>query len=347
MTVTLDLQHKVDLKSLHTFSLPATANSLVTLSSLEQLSSLANLVKQLPDKPIILGGGSNTVFNGNIKPLIIHVALRGIKLISEDDNQVVLQIAAGENWHQLVKYCLKHGYGGIENLALIPGTVGAAPVQNIGAYGVEISSVIDMVSVFDLEQAKSLTLTATDCGFSYRDSIFKHHPYANRYLITSVNLRLQKKPNLNLEYGAIKQTLVDNNLTPTMQNVAAAVIQIRRSKLPDPLEISNAGSFFKNPIISDTEFARLQRQHPDIPHYKLTNNNLKIPAGWLIEKCGWKGKQIDNLGCYAKQALILVNYGGGNGASLNKLIKQIIASVKNKFALNLEAEVNLIGFSDS
>ena len=346
MTSTLECQKNVDLQTRHTFALPAKAMTYVDLQSVEQLPELAACCER-HSQIIILGEGSNTIFTGNTPACVIHNQLLGVNKQHEDEQSVVLHVAAGENWHQLVSDCVDQGYGGIENLALIPGTVGAAPVQNIGAYGVEICQILETVEVFDLKTHKQFTLSNEDCGFAYRDSIFKHPPYHNRYLITGITLRLQKQPQLQLDYAALKNYLQEKDMQlPSLRQVYDAVISIRQSKLPDPKILANAGSFFKNPLLPKEQFASLQTKHPNIPGFPVDEHHLKVSAAWMIEQCGFRGKKINHLACYEKQALIIVNDGAATGTELINFTQKIIDSVHQTFGITLCPEVNFYGVGE-
>lgn len=291
---------------------------------------------------MILGGGSNVLFTRNWLGLIVHMGILGIEVVDESDEQVQVAIGAGVIWHQLVMWAVENGYGGIENLSLIPGTVGAAPMQNIGAYGVELKDIFHSLEALELKTGKIVRFYREDCSFGYRYSIFKGEQ-EGKYIITKVFLTLGKHPILNTNYGAIKQTLTDLNIaTPTIKDVSQAVINIRQSKLPDPDEIGNAGSFFRNPIIEKAHYEALDALYPDIPHYDLGNKEVKIPAAWLIEKCGWKGHQQGEIGVHDKQALVLVNHGFGKGMDIRKLSIEIQRSVEKEFQIELKAEVNMV-----
>lgn len=342
----INIQHGRALKALHTFACKATAQHYLAIDDLQQLPSLFNYLQRQAshlDPPIILGDGSNSIFMGQIQPLIIHNRLMGVHIAAEDKDSLLLEVAAGENWHQLVSYCVKHGYWGLENLALIPGSAGAAPVQNIGAYGAELSHCLQAVTVFDLQSGKLQKLNASDCKLGYRDSIFKHPSMRGRYLISSIQLKLYKQPQLNLTYAPLADYLLQQDIkSPTLQDVYQAVINIRQAKLPDPKQLANAGSFFKNPIVSRSKLEQLKCQHPHIPHFKLAaTDQLKLSAAWMLEQCNFKAKRIGNLGCYKHQALIMVHYGDANSAELRSFIKQLQSAVAEKFTVELSPEVNL------
>ena len=327
------------LQPYNTFGLFVRAENLVRFSS----EAILKEALQLPYQPIfLLGGGSNMLLTKDLKGLVLKNEISGIKVVKKTKDKVTLAIGGGENWHQLVLWCIGKGYGGIENLSLIPGTVGASPIQNIGAYGVELKDVFEKLEAIELVTGDKKIFTKEDCQFGYRDSIFKN-TLKDKYCITKVYLQLSRHSHqLNNSYGAIKTTLEEKNITaPTIKDISEAVIQIRSSKLPDPAELGNSGSFFKNPAISRVQFDTLQKKFPAIVFYDLPNGQVKIPAGWLIEQCGWKGKRVGNTGAHAKQALVLVNYGGATGKEVEDLAHQIIASVKERFGITLTSEVNV------
>jgi UDP-N-acetylmuramate dehydrogenase len=292
---------------------------------------------------LILGGGSNVLFTKDFDGLVIKTDLRGIQVVNEDHETVSIQVSSGENWHELVVHCINHGWGGLQNLSLIPGTVGAAPIQNIGAYGVEVKEAVKEVSGIDRITGDEKSFQNHECAFGYRESIFKLQ-LKEKIFISSVTLSLTKKNHsFNINYGAIKDTLKEMNIIePTLKSISDAVIHIRKSKLPDPSRLGNAGSFFKNPIISLLHYQSLQKIYSDIPGYHSVNQEVKVPAGWLIEHCGWKGKRINDVGVHAHQALVIVNYGNGNGEEIFELAMKIISSVKEKFNITLTPEVNII-----
>jgi len=333
----MKIQQNRSLLPLNTFGMDETAAYFANISSIDDLVEAADL----PLKKFILGGGSNILITAPVNGLVLHNCLKGIDVINEDDNYTFLKVQSGEVWHGLVLYAIDKGLGGIENLALIPGTVGAAPIQNIGAYGVEVKDVIESVTYFDWKKNTLITLQAFACNFGYRDSIFKHE-LKDKGFITSVVFRLSKKPAYNTGYGAIEVELKNMEVNQlSVKAIANAVINIRTSKLPDPKKIGNAGSFFKNPTIPISLLERLQILYPNIPHYPVNESMVKIPAGWLIEQCGWKGYKDNNIGVHALQALVLVNYGGASGKSIYDLSQKIIKSVQDKFGIGLESEVGI------
>lgn len=337
------VQEHVSLKSFNTFGVEADARYLATIRNVEQFTALLTHPLFLDFPNFILGGGSNILLTGNFDGLIIKNEIHGIHILSEDDEHISIEIGAGENWHTFVMYCIQQGYAGIENLSLIPGTMGAAPIQNIGAYGVELRDVFSELKALDLQTGNIQIFTQAECEFGYRDSVFKNR-YKNRYAILSVTLRLNKKPVFHTQYGIIQETLEKMQVSElSIKAISDAVIAIRRSKLPDPKELGNAGSFFKNPIILLKHFLELQKQFPQIPHFSTDHpEKIKIAAGWLIEQCGWKGKRFGEIGVHDKQALVIVNFGNGKGADIQALAQKIQASVQNKFNIDIVPEVNLI-----
>jgi UDP-N-acetylmuramate dehydrogenase len=290
---------------------------------------------------LILGGGSNILLTGDFGGLVIKVELKGIQLVDEDENHIWVKVGAGEVWHEWVMYAIGQNWAGLENLSLIPGTVGASPMQNIGAYGVEIREVFENLEALDRKTLEMRTFSSEDCGFGYRESVFKH-TLKDQFVICSVTFKLKKAPEFKVDYGAIQEVLKENGVSVlSLQAVSEAVISIRKSKLPDPAEIGNAGSFFKNPTIGYEQFAQLKTEFPTLPGYP-NEDGVKVPAGWLIEQAGWKGKRIGEVGVHEKQALVLVNYGQGNGEAIKNLSEQVQKSVQEKFGIRLSPEVNFI-----
>lgn len=331
--------HQVSLKSLHTFGLDIQAERFARFSS---ESELLDLLKTEGPPAFLLGGGSNVLFTGDVQGLVLQNRIGGMELVEENEQEVLLAVGGGVLWHDLVEWTLNQNLGGLENLSLIPGRVGAAPIQNIGAYGVELQSVFHHLDAIELFNQQEHRFDRSDCQFGYRDSIFKNE-WKGRLCITRVYLTLQKKPTLNLSYGAIQEVLDEWQLSrPTIRDVSKAVIHIRQSKLPDPAVLGNAGSFFKNPIIPIRQLQDLQRQHPEMVFYPNGPEQVKVPAGWLIEHCGWKGKRIGNTGCHADQSLVLVNYGGATGAEVLAHAQRVIQSVQERFGITLQPEVNII-----
>ncbi|MEI8059541.1 MAG: UDP-N-acetylmuramate dehydrogenase, partial [Ferruginibacter sp.] len=291
---------------------------------------------------LILGGGSNILFTKNFDGIVLKNELKGIELLKEDEHYVYVKVGAGENWHQFVLHCISNNWAGVENLSLIPGNVGASPMQNIGAYGVEIKEVFHSLEAYHLNEKKIIAFNLNDCQFGYRESVFKKK-YRNEFVIAHVTFRLKKQPNFNTSYGAIERELESMNIKElSIKAISDAVIHIRTSKLPEPSLIGNAGSFFKNPEIDNVEFDKIKSAFPEMVGYKLPNNNVKVAAGWLIEQCGWKGYRQGDCGCFEKQALVLVNYGTANGSEILELSEKIIYSVNEKFGIILEKEVNII-----
>ena len=332
---------QVSLQSLHTLALPVSAAWLVELTDDAQLPAIMAEARRRQLPWLVLGEGSNVLFRKDFEGLVIRMCNKGIQ-VTEQGERISLKVSAGENWHQLVLWCLAQGYYGLENLALIPGTVGAAPIQNIGAYGVELAEHVLAVHGWDTELANWQCLSAEACGFGYRDSVFKHR-LQGRFIITAVELSLSRKPAPNLSYGALKQAFHDSApAVPTPGDVADTVIAIRRSKLPDPATLPNAGSFFKNPVLSHSDGLRFLQRWPMAPHYPLDNGDVKIAAGWLIEQVGWKGRLINGAGMHVDQALVLVNPGRVNPEQLLLVARQVALDVQAKFGLELQVEPALI-----
>ena len=319
------------------------ASSLINIRSTDDLISLyrSGFFKQ--DLPFVLGGGSNILFKNDITKPILKISISGVDIVDIKEKEIRLKIGAGENWHDFVTWAVQHGYGGVENLALIPGTVGAAPIQNIGAYGVELKDIFESLEIFDLLTGNVQTFTKKECRFGYRDSVFKHE-LKGKIIVTSVSLRLSRRDHkINDSYTALRNYLIEQNIdTPTISDIYHAVVSIRKSKLPDPESLGNAGSFFKNPIIKKSVFDRLKKEHHEVPHYTVDENSIKIPAGWLIEKAGWKGKRIGNVGTYENQALVIVNHGNATGDEIYHHAKTIQNSVKEIFGIHLMPEVNVV-----
>jgi len=339
----LSFEENADLFPYNTFRINAYARYLVRIKSIHELIELLQSSVFKQNKHLVLGGGSNLLLTDNFDGLVIKNEIKGITTLAENDAHIIVTSGSGENWHQFVQHCVTNNWGGIENLSLIPGTVGAAPMQNIGAYGVEIKETLQTVEAVELSSGRSRIFTRDECKFGYRESIFKHE-IKDKYFITGVTLRLTKRNHImNISYGAIRDVLKSNDVeTPTIQAVSDAVIAIRRSKLPDPAVIGNAGSFFKNPSIDAEKLDFIKKQYPTVPTFPGEHGLTKVPAGWLIEQCGWKGKTFDSIGVHKDQALVLVNYGGGKGNDIWNLAMQIRESVMNKFNINLHPEVNII-----
>ena len=327
------------LQSYNTFGINAQAEHFVSVKTIPELRKLLST----NDKPLyLLGGGSNILLLNDLKGLVIKIDLPGIQLERDFGHAVYLSAGAGVNWHELVQYTMSQNLGGIENLSLIPGTVGAAPIQNIGAYGVELKDVFHKLQAMEIATRKIKTFRAADCQFGYRNSVFKNK-LKGKYIITKVWFKLYHAPHrLHLSYGALGKVLAEQGIpNPTIQDVSNAVIRIRQEKLPDPAEIGNAGSFFKNPVITKHHFQTLVKEYPNIPHYPQPQHHEKIPAAWLIQQCGWKGKRVGQTGTHVRQPLVLVNYGEAIGQEIYDLAQSIQESVRQKFKINLEMEVNV------
>ena len=337
----MQVQQNYLLKSDNTFGIAATAKYFATFSSAEELKELLDNYKPISSK-MILGGGSNVLFTGNYNGLVLKNEMPGIDLLSEDKEYIYIKAGAGVTWHHLVMHCIKNNYAGMENLSLIPGNVGASPMQNIGAYGVEVKDIFYELEALHLEDNRIRKFVGKDCEFGYRDSVFKRR-LKGQFAILSVTYRLKKNPAFNISYGAIENELERMNIRElSIKAISDAVIHIRTSKLPDPAIIGNAGSFFKNPVIDRTGLKQLEKIADNIPYHVSGENNYKIPAGWLIEQCGWKGYRKGDVGCYNKQALVLVNYGNATGQEIYSLSEEIKISVKEKFGIELESEVNIL-----
>jgi len=339
----MQYQNNISLSRLNTFGIDAAAKHYVELHDEKDLIELVNGEIYQKSKHLILGGGSNILLTDDFDGLVIKNCFKGIKPIKEDNQHVWVQVGAGEMWHCFVLDCIEQNRGGVENLSLIPGTVGAAPMQNIGAYGVEIKDTFESLEAFHLASGTMHTFDNTSCNFGYRESIFKNSA-KNQYIITSATFKLTRQDHvLNTSYGAIQDMLANEKITaPSIRDVSNAVIKIRQSKLPDPAKIGNAGSFFKNPTIDKIDYEALQTEFPTMPAYQLPDQQFKIPAGWLIEQCGWKGKTIGEIGVHKDQALVLVNYGKGKGKDIMKLALEIQQSVMGKYGIILSPEVNFV-----
>ena len=339
----ITVQENVDLFPYNTFGIHAIARHFVVVRSVDEARDVFRSERFRENPHFILGGGSNVLLTKDFEGLVVKNEISGIETVSQDDSMVELKVGSGENWHRLVVYCVERGLGGIENLSLIPGTVGAAPMQNIGAYGVEIREVIREVEAIEIKTGNLRRFTREQCAFGYRESVFKQE-LKHQYFISSVTLSLTRRAHhFNVSYGAIKDVLAEEGISElSIGAISNAVIGIRRKKLPDPALVGNAGSFFKNPSIDETAFALLKRDYPAIPSFPGENHLVKVPAAWLIEQCGWKGKTFDNIGVHKNQALVLVNYGGGEGEKIWELAMKIQSSVKEKFNIDLQPEVNVI-----
>jgi UDP-N-acetylmuramate dehydrogenase len=338
----LIVQQNASLKPFNTFGLDENAGLLVIVDSVDDLDEIYQTGRYRSQKKMVLGGGSNVLFTRGFIGLVAKNEIRGISIQKETESDVLVSVGAGENWHQFVLWCVDKGYAGVENLSLIPGTVGAAPMQNIGAYGVELKEVFHSLEAYEIKSGKTIVFFKEDCKFGYRSSVFKGE-LKDQYVITKVFFLLHKKPMFNLSYGNLKQTLEEMKVEElTLKNVSQAVINIRQSKLPDPLDIGNAGSFFKNPIIEKLHFEALEAQFPEIRCYPIDDDSVKVPAGWLIEHAGWKGYREGDIGVHDLQALVLVNHGNGRGKDILRLSNDIIKSVHGKYGVDLEREVNIV-----
>lgn len=342
MPSSLKIYENHDLSLYNTMGVSANARFFAEVDTEDKLRGVLAFAEEKELRVLVLGGGSNILFVGDFSGLVIHQTSKGIDVVLENDELVEIRVAAGENWHQLVQFCVTKGWGGIENLALIPGNVGAAPIQNIGAYGVELVNVFSRLDALFVETGDIKTFTKEECGFGYRDSVFKRE-LKGRIVIMSVNLILQKKPSVQLSYKALSDYLEKNGIAdPGIEEVSKAVTAIRQSKLPDPHEIGNTGSFFKNPVIPIPVFNNLKEKYPGLPAYPVSEEQVKVPAGWLIEKAGWKGKREGEVGMHAKQALVLVNYGKATGQELWEFANKVKKSVYQQFDISLIPEVNIV-----
>lgn len=338
----MTIERNVSLKPLNTFGVAAIAKYFTRIKEIADLQTLLENPIYQQNSKFILGGGSNILFTKDFDGLILFNSLKGIEKVRETEDTVWVKASSGENWHQFVLYCVEQGWSGIENLSLIPGSVGAAPIQNIGAYGVELKDVFSELEAFDLKTGKIEVFNIEDCQFGYRDSVFKN-TFKGRYFVLSVTLKLSKVPQYKLDYGVIRQQLEAMKVSKlNVKEVSNAICLIREKKLPNPKKIGNAGSFFKNPIVSQSFFENLQKEYANIPFYTIDENLVKVPAGWLIEQCGWKGKKIGQTGAYKNQALVLINYGSATGSEIAALASNIQDSVKEKFNIDLEQEVNTL-----
>jgi UDP-N-acetylmuramate dehydrogenase len=340
------MQYNISLRRYNTFGIDAAAKQFAVFNCVDDMKVL--LEENDKDNLLVLGGGSNLLFTQNYDGLVLKNEIKGIEEIAEDDAYVYVRAGAGEGWHGFVLHCIKNRWAGVENLSLIPGNVGASPMQNIGAYGIELKDVFHQLEAYHIKDRQVVTFSAADCAFGYRESVFKRQ-LKGQFVITSVTFKLSKKPVFHTSYGAIEQQLQKMGITElSIKAISDAVIAIRSSKLPNPAEIGNAGSFFKNPTITEIIFAQLKAQYPAIVGYPLAGGTVKLAAGWLIENCGpqgglsWKGYRIGDAGCHAKQALVLVNYGNAAGSEIYQLSEAILQSVYKKFGVLLEREVNIV-----
>jgi UDP-N-acetylmuramate dehydrogenase len=337
----MNIQENISLLPFNTFGINKKARFFAVAKTSDDVRHLIKTSKEKDLPLFILGGGSNILLTKDIEALVLKIEIKGFEIVGENDREVFLKVGAGESWHDFVLHCIENNLAGVENLSLIPGTVGASPMQNIGAYGVEIKEVFDHLEAINRTTLELKSFSSEGCKFGYRESVFKND-LKNQYVITHVTFRLSKSANINAEYGAIKQTLTEKGIAnPTIKDISDAVIEIRRSKLPDPAIIGNAGSFFKNPTVSLSAFEKIKSNYPAIPGFP-NEEGIKIPAAWLIEQAGWKGKRFGNIGVHQFQPLVLVNYGGGDGIEIKNLSKKIQDSVKEKFEIELQPEVNFI-----
>jgi len=337
----MTIQNNISLLNFNTFHIEAKASYFVEVANENEFIELVNKGHTQQFNTMILGGGSNMLLTQDFNGLIIKNNLKGIEILKESNEHVFVKAAAGEVWHEFVLFCIERNFGGIENLSLIPGSVGAGPIQNIGAYGVELKDVFFECEAIHFKNGTKRTFQLNECKFGYRESIFKHE-LKGQYFITSVTFKLSKKPQFRTDYGQIQSELDKMGVNSlSVKAISDAVCAIRSSKLPNPAEIGNAGSFFKNPVISKSQFEKIKEQYPDVSSYP-AGNDVKIAAGWLIEKAGWKGKTLGNYGVHKNQALVLVNYGGAKGKEIFDLSEQIIQSIYDTFGVQLEREVNII-----
>jgi UDP-N-acetylmuramate dehydrogenase len=335
------LRNDISLKPFNTFGIDVNANRFATFLSIEELNSLLSQ-REANEPLLILGGGSNLLLTKDFNGLVLKNEILGFNMIEETDTDVIVEAGAGEVWHQFVMNCIENGYAGLENLSLIPGSVGASPMQNIGAYGVEIKDVFEYLDAFEISTGELKRFKKEDCQFGYRESVFKNI-YKDQFVICRVAFRLSKNPKINTSYGAIESELQKMGISePTIRDVSNAVIAIRQSKLPDPAVLGNAGSFFKNPVVDESLVEKIKATNPDVPNYPAESGKRKLAAGWLIETSGWKGKVVETCGVHKLQALVLVNYGGSTGKQIYDLSSQIINDVEAKFGVKLEREVNIL-----
>lgn len=341
--ISSNIDEYVSLKPYNTFGVDTTARYFFTIEHSDQLTELIRNHPEWMATYYMIGGGSNVLFIDDYPGLIILNRIFGKRIVQESEDYILLQVGAGENWHKLVRYAVERGWGGIENLSLIPGTVGAAPIQNIGAYGVELEEVFHSLEAVELSTGNKRHFKKKDCGFGYRNSVFKQSE-RGRWCITSVALRLSRNPEVNLSYRALSDWLESEGIKqPTIKQVSDAVIAIRQSKLPDPSDVGNAGSFFKNPLIKRWEFEALEAEWGNVPGFSMDDGHIKVPAGWLIDKAGWRGYREERVGTYQQQALVIVNFGGANGKEIWDFAQRIRESVHSKFSIELQPEVNVVG----
>jgi UDP-N-acetylmuramate dehydrogenase len=337
----MEIQHNFSLKKYNTFGIEAKAKQFVAVHSTDELNVI--LEENKAQKKFILGGGSNMLLTKDIDALVVHIDLKGKKIIKENENFVWVESQAGENWHEFVLWTIDQNFGGLENMSLIPGNVGTTPVQNIGAYGTEIKDTFVSCEAMAIENQEIKTFVKEDCHFGYRESVFKNEA-KNQYVITSVVFKLTKRDHkINVSYGDITAELAKNDITnPSLKEVSNAVIAIRQSKLPDPKELGNSGSFFKNPILLKSDFEKIHQQFPEMKYFDISDTEVKVPAGWLIEQAGFKGKRFGDAGIHKNQALVLVNYGNATGQEILDVSKNIQETIFKTFGIHIEAEVNVI-----
>ncbi len=336
-----NIQHDISLKEYNTFHIDATAKSFAFIDSKASLEKLLN-AKEAENGVFILGGGSNILITSQLKGIVLKCGIQGIRITDETEEHVFVKAGAGVQWDTLVSYCVERNLGGLENLVSIPGTCGAAPIQNIGAYGVELKDSLVELEAFHIDDRKTRKFTNAECEFGYRESVFKKR-YKNEYVILDITLRLDKKPILKTGYGAIQAELDRMKVRQArVSDIARAVRNIRAEKIPDPDTTGNAGSFFKNPVVSSEVFQHLHTAFPDIVSFPAENGHMKLAAGWLIEQCGWKGKREGNVGCHEKQALVIVNHGNATGKEILEYSEKVVQSVESKFSIKLDREVNVI-----
>lgn len=335
------IQFNVSLQPYNTFGIDVSATAFARFSSIAELEAV--LLENNGKLPLfILGGGSNVLFTKPVDALVLKNELKGFEHLNETEDTIDIRVGAGEEWHAFVRYCVEKGWGGVENLSLIPGSVGASPMQNIGAYGAEIKDCFVELTAFHIEKRELHTFSAQDCAFGYRESVFKR-ALKGQYIIASVTYRLQKHPKFNTAYGAIQTELDAMNVHDlSVSAISQAVMNIRNSKLPNPKELGNAGSFFKNPVVDLAVVEVLKERFPEVPNYPQPDGSVKLAAGWLIEQAGWKGKRIGNCGVHARQALVLVNYGGATGNEIYALSQAVLDDVQQQFGVLLEREVNIL-----
>jgi UDP-N-acetylmuramate dehydrogenase len=337
----MEIQSNFSLKNYNTFGIEAKANQFLAVKNVGELKAV--LEQKKSEKKFILGGGSNMLLTKNIEALVIHVDLKGKKIVKETEDYVWVESQAGENWHEFVLWTIDQNFGGLENMSLIPGNVGTTPVQNIGAYGTEIKDIFVTCEAISIDNQEMRTFSKEECHFGYRESVFKNEEKDN-YIITSVIFKLTKRNHkINISYGDISTELAKKNITnPTLKEISNAVIAIRQSKLPDPKELGNSGSFFKNPILLKTDFEKIHQKFPEMKYYEISETEVKVPAGWLIEQTGFKGKRFGDAGVHKNQALVLVNYGNATGQEILNLSREVQQTVFDTFGINIEAEVNII-----